>query len=80
MTMRPQLASPGGERRLDQRRVADGEADAPRRARRRRRAGNLDGDEFLGALAVAHDLLREVDEHGIEGGAELLEVRIALGR
>src|SRR6266446_7270206 len=66
----------GGERGLDQRRVADGEADAAS-GPRRGGAGDLDGDEFLGALAVADDLLREVDEHVFEGGAELLEMRIA---
>src|SRR5260370_41940578 len=66
----------GGEPGLDPRRVAEGEAGAAT-GPRRGGAGDLDGDEFLGALAVAHDLLREVDEHGIDGAAERLEVRIA---
>src|SRR5216683_2536595 len=52
-------------------RAADRETDAAS-GPRRGGAGDLDGDEFLGALAVAHDLLREVDEHGIERAAELL--------
>ena len=45
-----------GDRGLDQRRIADREADTPRRPRARR-ARDLDRDEFLGALAVARDLL-----------------------
>src|SRR5271154_1487248 len=54
-----------GDRGLDQRRIAYGQADAPGRLVRGR-AGNLDGDEFLGTLAVAHDLLRKIDQHLIQ--------------
>ena len=67
------------ERGLDQRRIADREPDAPRRPRRRR-AGHLDGDEFLRALAVAHDLLRQVDHHRVERAAEIAEPAIARAR
>src|SRR5712671_679853 len=47
----------GGERRLDQRRVADRQPDPTRRLRRGG-AGHRDRDKFPRTLAVAHDLLR----------------------
>src|SRR5579872_4656256 len=50
----------GGNRRFDQRRIADSEANPPRRAGRDR-ARDVDGDEFFRAFAVAHDLLRQID-------------------
>src|ERR1700730_466716 len=48
-----------GDRGLDQRRVADRQADPPCRPVVFG-AGHLDRDEFLGALAIAHELLRQI--------------------
>jgi hypothetical protein len=64
------------DRGLDQRRVADGEANPPRRPVRGR-AGHRDRDELLRALAVAHDLLGEVDHHAVEGLPEIVEPAVA---
>src|SRR5713101_3698093 len=65
----------GGERGLDQRRIPDREADAPRRAVAFG-AGHLDRDEFFGTLAVARQLLREIGRHRREGPAEIAEKRV----
>src|SRR5258705_478371 len=59
-----------GDRRLHQGRVGDGERDAAGGARARR-AADLDGDEFSGALAVAYDLAGEVDQQRLELSAEI---------
>ncbi len=58
-----------GERGLDQRRIADREADLPRRPVTFG-AGDVDRDELAGALAVARDLLREIDHHAAQRLAE----------
>src|SRR5438105_2957249 len=52
-----------------------------RPTRRARRGGalNVDGDQLLGALAVADDELRQLDQHLLEGAAELAQMRIANG-
>src|SRR5205085_1359798 len=54
-----------GDRGLDQGRVADRQPDPPRRAVIFG-AADLDCDEFFGALAVAGELLREIDCDRVE--------------
>src|SRR5205085_9553200 len=66
------IGVPGRDRGLDERRIADREADAPRRPGAGR-ARDLDRDELLGALAVACDLLRQIDHDPVEGPAEIAE-------
>ena len=56
MTMRPQLASPAASAVLTSGELPIGKPDPPRRAVALG-AGHVDRDEFLGALAVARDLL-----------------------
>src|SRR3546814_1150980 len=44
--------------------------------RSRRRAGDGDGDEFRRPLAVAHDLLGEVDRHLVQRPPEIAQRRV----
>src|ERR1041384_3446108 len=71
----PPIGVAGGERGFHQRRVADRQPDLPRRPLVLG-ARNLDRDEFLGALAVARQLLRQIDAHLLERAAEIGEARI----
>ena len=64
-----------GNRGLDQGRVGDREPDPPRRPVVFG-AGDLDRDEFLGALAIAGELLREINRDVREGATEISEPRI----
>src|SRR5712692_8025670 len=63
-----------GERGLHQRRVADRQADAPRRPVALG-TGYLDGDKFLGAFAVAGELGCEIGRQAGEGAPEIVEPR-----
>src|ERR1700730_3307540 len=56
----PPIGVARGDRGLDQGRVADRQADPPRGVVAFG-AADLDRDEFLGALAVAGELLRQID-------------------
>src|SRR5712691_11527201 len=64
-----------GERGLDQRRIADREADAPRRPVALG-AGHLDGYKFFGPFAVARELGREINRQAGEGATEIVEKRV----
>ena len=57
-------------RRLHQRRIADGQPDTAG-GLPRGRTSHGDGDELAGTLAVAHHLLGEIDQELVQGMAEI---------